>query len=233
VLVDAQTFRELEVFNAAGGAPSLFDILNRTRTAGGRDALLRRFRQPLSSAGEIIDVQNALQFILNNRTTFELLPNDGQLKTVQNYLRANFTSVQGSGQMLTLESYWIQFRYSDIYREARAGVRATFGFTQQLARFLEVLDISALPRVIDDLIYTIRSELLESETLSTHAEHTRRAAHACARLPTRPAAPRTLTGSPAGAHRCSARNRCARVHGRHHVREILRFPGHRTRHRVD
>jgi DNA mismatch repair ATPase MutS len=170
VLVDAQTFRELEIFNAAGGAPSLFDVLNRTRTAGGRDALLRRFRQPLLSSHEIVDVQDALRFIQGNRATFDLLPHDGQLKTVQNYLHANFTAAQGSGQALTLESYWIQLRYNDIYREARAGVRATFAFAQQLARFLEILDISALPRMLDDAIYTIRSELLESEMLTTHAE---------------------------------------------------------------
>ena len=97
MLVDAQTFRELEIFNAAGGAPSLFDVLNRTRTAGGRDALLRRFRQPLLSSHEIVDVQDALRFIQGNRATFDLLPHDGQLKTVQNYLHANFTAAQGSG----------------------------------------------------------------------------------------------------------------------------------------
>jgi hypothetical protein len=150
VLVDAQTFRELEVFSTAGGAPSLFDILNRARTAGGRDALLRRFRQPLSSSSEIGEVQDALRFILHNHATFDLLPGDGQLKTVQNYLRANFTITSSSGLRLALESYWIQLRYPDIYREARSGVLATFGFVQQLARFLEVLDISALPKHPDD-----------------------------------------------------------------------------------
>ena len=170
MLVDAQTFRELEIFHAAGGAPSLFDILNRARTAGGRDALLRRFRQPLPSSHEIVDVQDALRFIQSNRATFDLLPHDGQLKTVHNYLHANFTAAQGSGQVLALESYWIQIRYNDIYREARAGVRATFAFAQQLARFLEILGISALPRVLDNAIYAVRSELLESEILSTHAE---------------------------------------------------------------
>jgi hypothetical protein len=49
-------------------------------------------------------------------------------------------------------------------------VRATFAFAQQLARFLEVLDISALPKVLDDLVHTIRSQLLQSDILSTHAE---------------------------------------------------------------
>jgi DNA mismatch repair protein MutS len=170
VLVDAQTFRELEVFSTAGGAPSLFDILNRARTAGGRDALLRRFRQPLSSSSEIGEVQDALRFILHNHATFDLLPGDGQLKTVQNYLRANFTITSSSGLRLALESYWIQLRYPDIYREARSGVLATFGFVQQLARFLEVLDISALPKVLDDLVYTIRSQLLQSDILTIHAE---------------------------------------------------------------
>ena len=37
--MDRQTYRDLEVFETQGSAPTLFDLLNRTRTAGGAKVL--------------------------------------------------------------------------------------------------------------------------------------------------------------------------------------------------
>jgi DNA mismatch repair protein MutS len=157
VLIDGQTLRELEVFSAAGGAPSLFDILNRTHTPGGREALLRRFRRPFPSATDITAVQDTLRFILDNRAAFDWLPSPDQILRTQTYLNANFTAARSSGQGLTIESYWIHLRYRDIYNEARAGVDSTFEFLQQHERFFEALQSLTLPPLLYDLLFEMRA----------------------------------------------------------------------------
>jgi DNA mismatch repair protein MutS len=52
--LDAQTVQSLEVFEAHGDAPSLFALLDRTRTAMGARALRRWLRQPLLDTSEIL-----------------------------------------------------------------------------------------------------------------------------------------------------------------------------------
>src|SRR5687768_13972641 len=51
--MDRQTFRDLEIFEAEGGAPSIFDLLNYTRTSGGSKVLQARLRTPWSKAERI------------------------------------------------------------------------------------------------------------------------------------------------------------------------------------
>jgi DNA mismatch repair protein MutS len=53
MLLDQQTLRSLEVLDAAGGAPSLLQTLDRTRTAMGGRRLRQWLRQPLLDAAEI------------------------------------------------------------------------------------------------------------------------------------------------------------------------------------
>src|SRR5512146_3248577 len=89
MVVDEQTFRDLEVFEAQGGAASLFDLLNRTRTSGGSDALKARFRRPLARVDRIRAVQDSLRHIGDHRASFDLLPDQGMLAGLQHYLHSN------------------------------------------------------------------------------------------------------------------------------------------------
>ena len=61
--LDEQTLADLDIFEAEGGAPGLFSLLDRTRTYGGRSRLAERFRTPSSSAGEIREIQAGLRFL--------------------------------------------------------------------------------------------------------------------------------------------------------------------------
>ncbi|HYH84932.1 MAG TPA: DNA mismatch repair protein MutS [Pyrinomonadaceae bacterium] len=53
MVLDAQTMRSLEIFESAGGAPSLLATLDETRTAMGGRMLRRWLRQPLLDLAEI------------------------------------------------------------------------------------------------------------------------------------------------------------------------------------
>src|SRR4029453_17030530 len=53
MVLDAQTVRSLEIFESAGGAPSLLATLDETRTAMGGRMLRRWLRQPLLDLAEI------------------------------------------------------------------------------------------------------------------------------------------------------------------------------------
>ncbi len=65
--LDAQTFRSLEVFESGTGTPTLFSILDQTRTAMGGRLLRRLLRQPLLDVAEIVRRQEHVAWFLSDR----------------------------------------------------------------------------------------------------------------------------------------------------------------------
>jgi DNA mismatch repair protein MutS len=86
--IDAQTLRDLEVFDAEGGAPSLFNLINSTRTLGGEAVLRGRMRTPFCKADRIRAVQDTLQFIIDNRPVFNDIPGEGVVHSVERYMHS-------------------------------------------------------------------------------------------------------------------------------------------------
>jgi len=73
MVMDPQTYRDLEIFECASAA-SLFDLCNTTRTVGGAKALTARMKKPWNRADRIRAVQESLAFIREHRSPFDRLP---------------------------------------------------------------------------------------------------------------------------------------------------------------
>src|SRR3712207_3145342 len=67
MVLDEQTVRSLEIFESAGGAPSLLAALDETRTAMGGRLLRRWLRQPLLDAAEIVRRQEHVAWLAAER----------------------------------------------------------------------------------------------------------------------------------------------------------------------
>src|SRR5262245_47556164 len=93
VRMDAHTLKDLEIFEGSGGASSLYDRIDQTRTTGGSKVLKERLQRPWASAERIRGVQAALGFILDHRQTFERLPSDLVTTEVDAYLKASLPLV--------------------------------------------------------------------------------------------------------------------------------------------
>lgn len=135
LFVDEQTLADLEIFAAQGGAPSLLDLLDRTRTVGGSRVLRARFQRPLGSLEGIRAVQDALRHITSHRPPFNLLPGEGMLAGVELYLQSNLSLV-GSGSRLGALFEALEVRLADYkeYRQTVIGVRRTARMIHMLAR---------------------------------------------------------------------------------------------------
>ena len=70
--MDAQTYRDLEIFEATTGA-SVYDICNLTRTGGGAKLLRARMRKPWATLDKIRAVQDSLTFIIEHRDALDRL----------------------------------------------------------------------------------------------------------------------------------------------------------------
>ncbi len=142
--IDAQTFRELEIFEAQPGGTSLFHMLNRTCTSGGRARLHQHFLKPPSDPNEIAETQRAVRFVLEHTVTFASLPNEERLKEIDRYRRSSYvTSRHSNSVALRVESLWYKLRHDELFGALERGVTATLDFlhsTQELARGIQAMN---------------------------------------------------------------------------------------------
>jgi DNA mismatch repair ATPase MutS len=134
--IDAKTLRDLEIFHSRDGGPSVFELLDRTKTNGGRAALRRRFENPLAEVQRIRDVQEAVRFLQNHDIEHSIDP--ALVERVTRYLASSWEA--GSrmrGALLFIDSLWVSLRYRDFVQFARRGAQATrtlVGRADDLAR---------------------------------------------------------------------------------------------------
>lgn len=135
--MDRQTFRDLEIFEAEGDAASLFDLLNRTRTAGGARVLQSRFRHPFSNAQKIRDVQAALRHIVANRSVFNDLPSDGTISAIEQYLHCA-TAVLSTRNRVEFLFEALEVRFGELqeYMNVVRGVHRTASMITGLKRLV-------------------------------------------------------------------------------------------------
>jgi DNA mismatch repair ATPase MutS len=149
--IDDQTFRDLDVFHADDGV-TVFDLLDRTRTRGGRDALRRRFRAPSSDPAFLRATQAAVRFVIENRAAFAALPDDARLEPTNRYIASRFTTVARPGGAASFfESAWVRLRYADLYREAESGVLALSTLLASLHSLRWSVDVLEPPPALAEL----------------------------------------------------------------------------------
>lgn len=152
MIADRQTLRDLEIFECRDGRQSVFDLLDRTRTLGGRSRLRERFRAPLSDPAAIAAVQDALRFVAARRDAFVRLDHACEPKRLvglEAYLHSpNATSLATGEVALWLDGLWTRRRYRPVFDDAVAGVNLVPPWVDEVARLAEaVLAAGASPVV--------------------------------------------------------------------------------------
>lgn len=161
MIIDQQTFRDLEIFGTDDGAPSLFERLDRTVSRGGREALRRRFLQPLTDLAAIRSVQSSVAFLLHNAGLEDLRPAEAVLVSLLRYLDSPYVAPRlGSGLRASLEYWEIRLRYPDVYRAAVSGVRTTAAVLCNIDQFAQELEAAGAPgdlkALTEDLVQLLR-----------------------------------------------------------------------------
>lgn len=165
MFTDGKTLRDLEIFRSRDEGPSVFELLDRTTTDGGKLALRRRFEDSLDGAESIRDVQLAVCFLLNQDVEYSI--DRTLVERVSRYLRSSWEA--GSrmrGALFFVDSLWVALRYRDFVRFARSGALATrtlVGQADDMARKIHDAgppsEIARLVRQLMELTERLRQQL--------------------------------------------------------------------------
>jgi len=162
--MDSQTFRDLEIFEVEGGARSLFELLDTTRTAGGSKVLRSRMRQPFSNADRIRRVQDAVRYIAAHRAAFDLLPGEIVLTVVEGYIYSALTLITARSPIeLFLESLEIRFGEAKEFWQITRGVQTTARMIRALKQLLERPQLADPPGELATIVGELRTAV---DTLS-------------------------------------------------------------------
>lgn len=158
LLIDHQTLMELEVFPAEADGTGLYQLLGRTRTPGGREALRTRLSAPFSDADSIRGAQDALRFVLTHTGACDLLLKSRELSLVERYLESRYATLPGEhGYASALRLWWTAFRYADLLREAREGTAAVRSLVRATLEFCQEARRRSAPRGLQGVIETLEA----------------------------------------------------------------------------
>jgi len=157
MVMDARTYRDLEVFEADGGALTLFDLCNRTRTEGGARLLRARMKKPFASASKIRRVQDAVRFTLLHRKAFNPLPGQGIAAGIERYFHSGLPLLTTERQLeFLLEALEVRFGDLRSYWGIVAGLQQTTAMLRALRRMMREPELSEAPGELAPWLEEIR-----------------------------------------------------------------------------
>ena len=132
--VDTQTLKELQIIGASATTPSsVMQLIDRTRTSVGRQALRAKLRAPYTDRREIEAAQAAHAFLADNAATLRPLLEPTICDGVERYLNNPWPLPEHAGGLSRVidsytsrsKGYWVdvqsgQFRLSALVRAACA-----------------------------------------------------------------------------------------------------------------
>jgi DNA mismatch repair protein MutS len=138
LLIDQETVRDLEIFRTRNGEPGIFQILDLTKTQGGRRALRFRFENPMSDPDLISRVQEGVEFLASEEIGFD--PNPNLIRDVRAYLDSSWdVASRAGGLRFLMEAGLGALSHRDLFRFARRGVSTAQEMISQILPFLKDL----------------------------------------------------------------------------------------------
>ena len=164
--LDANTLKDLEIFESETAENSLFKFCNLTRTGGGAKVLRRRMEHPWSSADRIRATQESLSFILTQRQAFEKQPPAQATRRVARYMREALPIVTQQNPLeFGLGAFTLRANQGRYYFSIAYGVQIACSLIRILRRFVDQAELASPPGELAPLFKEIR-ELLARPGLS-------------------------------------------------------------------
>lgn len=144
MVLDDQTLKDLEIFQAEMEGTTLFDLCDFTRNLQGGRALKARMQRPWSNPDCIRSVQESITYIQNNRAAFDTLPSFVSTELVENYFTRSLPLITTSN-VVEFAYHMLEIRFGDYgrYTWILRGVEATASLIRKLRSIIETPELSS------------------------------------------------------------------------------------------
>ncbi|MBT4495006.1 MAG: hypothetical protein HOC70_17320 [Gammaproteobacteria bacterium] len=170
MILDAQTLKDLDIFDSNDVEESLYAFCNLTQTEGGAKVLRRRMERPWSEASLIRATQESLSFILSNRQIFTKLPSAYITSRTERYTSDVLPLVtQDSLVEFSLSAFSLWANQDSHYASIVRGVQITSRFIWALQQFLSQPELASSLGELTPLVEEMRTLIAHPKiSLASH-----------------------------------------------------------------
>jgi DNA mismatch repair protein MutS len=127
--IDYQTITELELLRQEGTGQTIFEILNRTTTPGGKDLLKSKFRYPSNQFEQIRNIQETIKFLISHRKQWNLLNFKNIMDQVEYYYYSKAEPVTSKNKIgISIEGMIYQIKFRNYQKTIKKGARNAIRF---------------------------------------------------------------------------------------------------------
>lgn len=147
MLIDKQTFKDLDIFGSDPDHASIFQLIDRTRTTGGSNRLHEKMSNPPQSSEELFLQEQTIQFLVDHDLNGQLPFGEIELNALDEYFSSNIDTASSTGWLSSL-----QFVLSDIssYRFLRSSLPEAIRLVETLHQWWH-LQSNDLPSILATL----------------------------------------------------------------------------------
>lgn len=161
--IDRKTLEELEILSDNSNSPSIFGMLDRTITRGGKDKLRAIFLEPLGNARTIVSRQDSIRWMSQNpditKPPFTQALTD---KLEVYYFSKAETAVSRNAITRFFESMLYRFKSKGYRQVVTTGTLSTIYFVRSIWAYTNKIRQGEPPEAIQNLIKTITRNITES-----------------------------------------------------------------------
>lgn len=160
LVLDAHTFKDLEIFKSETGDTCLFQFCNLSRTEGGAKVLRRRMEYPWSNADRIRDTQASVAFILANRPAFNMLPSAYTTSRTERYMHEMLPIVTHENLLeFAFGAFSLWATYDTHYLSIVNGVKFTCALIRALRQLVDQAEMASPAGDLAPLLEEMRALL--------------------------------------------------------------------------
>lgn len=161
---DRQTLTELEILSDDKAGFSLFNLLDKTTTTGGKDFLKEIFNNPYTNATDIENMQDVLKAMSVSPEKFEIPFTKQMMDRVEvYYFSKSEVLISRNPVGKFFEGLIYRFKYKDFRETAIKNSKHTLLFIQQVKKYFSKLNPSELPGILYDTCSRVQEILNEKD----------------------------------------------------------------------
>ncbi|MFN7688866.1 MAG: MutS-related protein [Sphingobacteriales bacterium] len=154
--IDQYTYLDLSIFHPEEEY-SVFHRLNFTRTFGGKDYLMRYFRQPFDNVDKIRETQRIIQLILERVDQWPMGISNGTMLVIDRFYDYQLDPLPESANIITAYTYRIL--HSPDYSLVNFSIGHFADFVRTLKELIALFDDIDLPKKMQQLLERARKLL--------------------------------------------------------------------------
>jgi DNA mismatch repair ATPase MutS len=154
--IDQYTYLDLSIFHPEEEY-SVFHRLNFTRTFGGKDYLMRYFRQPFDNVDKIRETQRIIQLILERLDQWPMGISNGTMLVIDRFYDYQLDPLPESANIITAYTYRIL--HSPDYSLVNFSIGHFADFVRTLKELIALFDGTDVPKKMQQLLERARKLL--------------------------------------------------------------------------